>query len=125
MPLFRMHNVRLIFAGHEHLFEHWIERSVDASGAPRRIDFIISGGGGAPIYAYQGEPDLRDYVQANQAEKVQLEHLVAPGQDLGENPYHFVIVQVDGTRISLEVIGVDWGRNFKPYRSRGTSLESR
>jgi 3',5'-cyclic AMP phosphodiesterase CpdA len=26
MPLFREHSVDLVFTGHEHLFEHWIER---------------------------------------------------------------------------------------------------
>jgi hypothetical protein len=33
-----------------------------------------------------------------------------------------VLVKVDGDRISLEVIGVDWGRNFQPYRSNKADL---
>jgi len=28
------------------------------------------GGGGAPLYAYRGEPDLADYLKANEASKV-------------------------------------------------------
>src|SRR5205823_2911193 len=54
MPLFRKHHVRLFFSGHEHLFEHWVERYQDA-GRSFRLDHIVSGGGGAPLYAYQGE----------------------------------------------------------------------
>jgi hypothetical protein len=29
---------------------------------------------------------------------------------------------VDGTRIDVEVVAVDWGRGFAPYRSNGATL---
>jgi len=45
--------------------------------------------------------------------------------DPGANPFHFVIVHVDGDRISLEVVGVDWGRNFAPYRSNGVVMQDK
>jgi hypothetical protein len=51
MPLFHTHHVRAVFSGHEHLFEHWVEHYTDASGT-HRLDLIVSGGGGAPIYTY-------------------------------------------------------------------------
>jgi hypothetical protein len=121
MPLFRRHHVRLLLTGHEHLFEHWVERYVDASG-PHRIDEIVSGGGGAPLYGHVGEPDVRDYLAAGSAEKLSLEHLVRPAEDPGANPFHFVIVHVDGPRIDVEVVAADWGRGFSPYRSRGATL---
>jgi hypothetical protein len=47
---------------------------------------------------------------------------VRPGPDAGDNPYHYVVVQVDGDRLRVEVVGVDWGAGFSPYRSRGTAL---
>src|SRR5687767_7524865 len=47
MPHFRKHNVTLLLTGHEHLFEHWIERHRDASGQWRHIDQVVTGGGGA------------------------------------------------------------------------------
>jgi hypothetical protein len=122
MPLFRRHHVGLLFAGHEHLFEHWIERYRDASGQPRRIDQIVSGGGGAPLYAYSGEPDLRAYATDAGADSVRVEHLVRPGPNAGDNPYHFLVVHVDGARIWAEVVGVDWGRGYQPYRSARTTL---
>ncbi|HJZ67766.1 MAG TPA: hypothetical protein VKF81_06580 [Blastocatellia bacterium] len=42
MPLFRRHRVAVLFAGHEHLFEHWIERYEDAQGK-HRLDQIVTG----------------------------------------------------------------------------------
>lgn len=122
MPLFRKHHVRLFFSGHEHLFEHWVERYQDAGGRTYRLDHVVSGGGGAPLYPYQGEPDLREYVRAAATEKVTLEHLVRPGIEPGQNPYHFTVVHVDGDRIRTEVVGVDFGSSFRPYRSRGAEL---
>lgn len=122
MPLFRRHNVQLLFTGHEHFFEHFVERYRDAAGQPRRIDQIVSGGGGAPLYTYQGEPDLRAYMQASGADSARVSHLVRPGSKAGDNPYHYTIVHVDGARVWLEVIGVDWGAGYAPYQSNRSTL---
>jgi hypothetical protein len=122
MPLFRRHRVRLLATGHEHLFEHFVERYRDSTGTVRRIDQLVSGGGGAPIYAYLGEPDLRAYRAASGRDSVRVEHLVRPGPERGDNPYHFVIVSVDGDRMWLEVESVDWGVGFAPYRSNRAVL---
>ena len=121
MPLFRKHHVSLLLTGHEHLFEHWVERYVDASGR-HRIDQIVSGGGGAPLYGYVGEPDVSAYLRADTAAKITLEHLVKPAMDPGANPFHYVVVHVDGAKLSVEVVAVDWGRGFAPYRSPAASL---
>jgi 3',5'-cyclic AMP phosphodiesterase CpdA len=121
MPLFHQYHVRLLLTGHEHLFEHWVERYNDASGA-HRIDEIVSGGGGAPLYTYRGEPDVRRYVADNAALKVSLDHLARPSSDPGANPFHYVVVHVDGERFNIEVVGVDWGKGFAPYRSSAASL---
>ncbi|MEX2153871.1 MAG: metallophosphoesterase [Gemmatimonadaceae bacterium] len=122
MPLFRKHGVDLLLVGHEHFFEHWVERYRDSTGRTRRMDQIVSGGGGAPLYSYQGEPDLRPYRAASGADSVRIQHLVRPGMELGDNAYHYVVVHVDGPRMWLEVIGVDWGRAFAPYRSNRATL---
>jgi len=123
LPLFNAHHVRVVFSGHEHLFEHWVERYTDASG-PHRMDLIVSGGGGAPIYPYTGEPDLTDYLKANESSKVKLEHLVKPRADRGLNPYHYVLVRVDGDKLHTEVVSVDWGKGFAPHRSNATELQN-
>jgi hypothetical protein len=124
MPLFRTHHVRLLLTGHEHLYEHWVERYSDASGV-HRIDQIVSGGGGAPLYAYTGEPDLRDYLATNAVQRVSVEHLARPSAEPGGNPFHFVVVHVDGDRISLEVVAADWGRGFSPYRSSSVAMPAK
>ena len=122
MPLFRRHHVQLLFAGHEHLYEHWVETYQDADGTPRRIDQIVTGGGGAPLYAHSGEPDLAPYEAQAADANVRVSHLVVPGPKPGDNPYHYVVVHVDGPSVWLEVVGVDWGRDFQPYRSARTTL---
>jgi hypothetical protein len=123
LPLFRRHHAAILFSGHEHLFEHWVERYEDGDGRKYRLDHVVTGGGGAPLYAYRGEPDLREYLKTNSAQKVSLDHIVKPGLDPGGNPYHFLLVQVDGDRIRLEITGVDWGRGFQPYRSNKAELQ--
>jgi len=122
MPMFRKHGVQLLVTGHEHFFEHWVERYRGADGAMRRMDQLVTGGGGAPLYPYRGEPDLRAYLAASGADSARVEHLVKPGPEPGNNPYHFVIVNVDGMRMSLDVQSVDWGTGFAPYRSNRAVL---
>lgn len=124
MPMFRKHHVRMIFAGHDHMFEHWVERYEDETGK-YRLDHVLTGGGGAPLYAYAGDPDTREYIKAGAAEKVTLDRIAKPPYEPGEGAYHYVLVQVDGERISLEVIGVDWGRNYQPYRSNKADLSDK
>lgn len=121
MPLFRKHHVRMLFVGHDHMFEHWVERYEDEAGK-HRIDHVLTGGGGAPLYAYAGDPDTRDYIKAGAAEKVTLDRIAKPPAEPGGGAYHYVLVQVDGEKINLEVIGVDWGRDFQPYRSNKANL---
>lgn len=123
LPLFRKQRVRMLFSGHDHLFEHWVERYEDVAGRKFRLDHVVTGGGGAPLYSYTGKPDLQEYLKANASDKVTLEQIARPGDEPGDGAYHFVLVKVDGERIDLEVIGVDWGKSFRPYRSNRMKLE--
>jgi len=111
-----------VFSGHEHLYEHWVEHYTDNSGT-HRMDFIVSGGGGAPRYGYQREPHLDEYLKANEGLKVQLQHLVKPGPEGALSPYHFVVLHVDGGRINLEVFGVGEGAGFHPYAGNEVGLQ--
>ncbi len=123
MPLFRRHHVRAFFAGHEHFFEHWVERYEDVMGK-HRLDQIVTGGGGAPLYAYSGDPDIRPYIRQYEADKVQLERIAKPPYEPGDGAFHYVHVRVDGEHLSMEVVGVDWGRDYRPYRSNKTDLSN-
>jgi hypothetical protein len=122
LPLFRKHHVDLTIAGHEHLFDHWVEHYVD-QGTRYRMDHVVTGGGGAPTYTYVGEPNLRAYVSANGVQAVRLDHLMKPGGTADANPHHFVTIRVDGDRLSLEVTGIG-PRDYRPYRDRATAVLS-
>lgn len=113
MPLFRTHHVRMIIAGHDHLYDHWVER-YDDNGVAYRIDSLITGGGGAPSYRYTSEPDLQTYLTAGAAQSVRVEHLAKPNPVAADNPHHFVVVQVDGDRLSLAVVAIG-DKPFTPY----------
>jgi calcineurin-like phosphoesterase family protein len=118
LPLFRKHHVDLTITGHDHLFDHWVEHYVDR-GTTYRMDHVVTGGGGAPIYTYAGEPDLRAYVTANAAQAVRLDHPMKPGVTIEANPHHFVTIRVDGDRLSLEVTGIG-PADYTPYNGRAT-----
>jgi hypothetical protein len=113
MPLFRKHHVRLLVTGHDHLYDHWVER-YDNNGASYRMDTLVTGGGGAPLYGYIGEPDLRAYAAASPAEHIRIDHLMRPGDTAVDNPHHFVLVRVDGDRVSVEVISTR-ETGYTPY----------
>jgi hypothetical protein len=103
--LFRRHHVRMTITGHDHLHEHWVERYTDGN-TDHRMDHVVTGGGGAPIYVYRGEPEVGAYLASGAAQRVRLEHLMKPGTDVAENPHHFIVIQVDGDRLWQEVIGI-------------------
>ena len=121
MPLFRKHHVRLLLVGHDHLYEHWVERYRDSTGW-HRLDQIVSGGGGSPLYVFRGEPDVGGYVKNGAADSVRVDHVVRPGRSPSENPYHFTVIHVDGDQLTLEVIGVAGGESFRPYGTPRVSL---
>jgi len=123
LPLFEAHHVSAVLGGHEHLYEHWVEHYTDNTGL-HRMDFIVSGGGGAPLYGYVGEPNLDDYLKANRVAKVQLQHLVKPDPNGALTPHHFVVFNVDGQRVSLEFHSVDGVAGFHPYPGDSVQLQN-
>jgi hypothetical protein len=125
VPLFRRHHVRMAISGHDHLLDHWVERYVETPGGPTfRRDDIVTGGGGAPIYGYDSEPDLSAYLAAGAAQGVRVEHLLKPGPTPADNPHHFIVVQVDGSRLSLEVVAIG-GQPYQPYGRARVELVDR
>jgi len=117
LPLFRRHHVRMTITGHDHLYDHFVER-YDEKGRSLRRDDVVTGGGGAPIYLYKGEPDLQPYMAAA-GESVRVQHLVTPGSTAEENPHHFVVVQVDGDRLTLEIVSIG-PTPLTPFGGRAT-----
>jgi hypothetical protein len=121
LPLFRKHHVRMTLCGHDHLLDHFVER-YDDQGKAYRMDHLVSGGGGAPTYVYRGEPDLELYLKENAAQRVRIEHLIKPGPSIEDNPHHFVIVRVDGEKLSLEVV-TGPAAPYAPYGRRVVELQ--
>ena len=119
MPLFRKHHVRLLITGHDHLLDHFVEHYTDPDGTTYRLDSIVTGGGGAPLYTYDSEPDLITYLTAGAAQKIRVDHIMRPGPTQAENPHHFVVVRVDGTKLSVEIVALG-GQPFAPYGGRST-----
>jgi hypothetical protein len=104
-PLFRAHHVRMTFAGHDHLFDHWVETYVDR-GLKYRRDDIVTGGGGAPLYVHGGAPDLRAYLAGGAEQQVRVERVARPWSNPTDDPHHFLVVHVDGARVAFDVIAV-------------------
>jgi len=121
MPLFREHHVRLLLTGHDHLFDHYVERYDDAQGT-HRIDHVVAGGGGAPIYRYSGESDLARYEQTALPQVVHLTHVVRPGATDAENPHHLVVIEVRRERLRLRVV-TTVAAPFLPYGADSTWLD--
>lgn len=76
--LMRKHKVDLVFAGHDHLYER---------GEVQGVKYVLSGGGGAPLYKPRKRPDR--------------------GTRTLEVGHHFVEFQVDGPSIKLVARRVD------------------
>ena len=52
---------------------------------------------------------------------MKVEHLTKPGMLPEENPHHFVVIQVDGDKLSLEVVGTG-PAPFTPYPGGASKL---
>ena len=78
MPLFRKHHVRLLVTGHDHLYDHFVER-YDDKGVTYRMDTSSPAAAARRATGYIGEPDLRAYIAASPAENIRVEHLMRPG----------------------------------------------
>jgi hypothetical protein len=121
LPLFRTHHVRMTISGHDHLHDHYVEHYEDETGT-HRMDHLITGGGGAPIYTYRGEPDTELYMANTRVVRVQ--HLARPGPAAADNPHHFMIIDVDGDRLWAQAVGTG-PTPFRPYGTPRIELTDR
>src|SRR5262249_8828952 len=120
MPLFRKHHVRLLVTGHDHLFDHFVERYSDG-GKTYRLDCLVTGGGGAPKYGYVGEPDARADLGAGGRRDVSVGHPPMPAI-APQNQHLVVVMQVDGEKLALEVAGRG-APESKPYGGSHSKID--
>ena len=81
-PLFERYRVDLVFAGHDHVYEH-LERG--------GVRYVITGGGGAPLYFRHPNPRAED----------------AAASVAFDATHHFVRVQVAGDFVEVAAVRID------------------
>jgi acid phosphatase type 7 len=78
LPLFEKYNVQAVFGGHDHNYQHHVKNG---------IHYIVTGGGGAPLYPVDGPiPGITKKVESTE---------------------HYVNVKVNGKKARLEAIALD------------------
>ena len=90
IPIFKTHpKVRAVLSGHNHFYQRLFKED---------INYLVIGGAGAPL----GKPDPNAHTEVKkQAEQ-----------------YHFAIFDVDGTKVTLSIMGYDENRKvFAPIES--------
>jgi acid phosphatase type 7 len=75
-PLFESRKVDVILAGHDHAYQRFVKR--------RGMEFVVTGGGGAPLDAVRDVPELKAF----------------------RSCFHFVRGRADATSLTLEAVEV-------------------
>ena len=116
IDLFFEENVRLLMAGHEHLYQHntitrindkrtstVTEAEADRYG-PRVIHMLITSGGGAPIRSLPGAEEIQERLDSFRSEGIVVENVA------NHFVHHYSIVEVDEVdrkRLVISTVGVD------------------
>lgn len=78
VPLFEMYHVDLVLGGHDHLYER---------SAKDGVTYLVTGGGGAPLYKINSAPN--------------------PYQQVAISTHHYVALDIDAQAIALSAIDRD------------------
>ena len=87
LPTFATSKVRIVFSGHDHLYEH----GISGNG----LHYVVTGGGGAPLY--DSTPDLLNQM---------FPHEVL----MAESVHNFQVVEVAGDWVKMSTWDVDNGK---------------
>ncbi|OGG46287.1 MAG: hypothetical protein A3F84_08060 [Candidatus Handelsmanbacteria bacterium RIFCSPLOWO2_12_FULL_64_10] len=88
VPLFERYGVDVAFSGHDHTYERsWPWRG-DRRDDRNGVVYVVTGGGGAPLYDVKWSPWTAFARRVN----------------------HFTLVSVEGERLTIEAVDVDGGR---------------
>jgi hypothetical protein len=100
-PLFERYDVTAVFSGHDHVYSR---------GEVNGVRYIVSGGGGAPLYPRHRRPSPIDVAAIDRFERVNHFLRVHVMGDLVE----LTAMRVDGTPIET----ITWGEAPKPEAER-------
>lgn len=89
-PIFKKYGVNATFSGHNHCYEHFLKDG---------IHYIVSGGGGAPLYNIETNVSAED----------------KPFYVSGKKMHEFVQLDIDKTQIKVTVKDVDDGSVFEQF----------
>ncbi len=79
MPLFKTHGVTMVISGHDHYYEHGLSNN--------GIPYVITGGGGAPLYAIAKPSPL-------------FPHKVIYNKVI----YHYLVMEIDGKYVHVRAM---------------------
>jgi hypothetical protein len=118
VPILAAGGVTLLFAGHDHLYERGagLVRGGGAAGAaPRRFPYVVTGGGGAPLYNPTCEVVSPGAAGAAGSGVAPASGLPAcpPSVEIVRKAYHYIVVDVDA----------DGGVRVCPRAPDGTAIE--
>jgi hypothetical protein len=103
VPILAAGGVTLLFAGHDHLYERGAGPVRGGGAAPRRLPYVVTGGGGAPLYNPTCEvvsPASAGTAGSGAAPASGLPPC-SPSVEIVRKAYHYIVVDVDahGVRV--------------------------
>ena len=115
IDLFFRENVKLVMAGHEHLYQHntitRLDKAREAGGAagaerggPAMIHMLITSGGGAPIRSLPGKDEIQKRLDSFREEGIVVENVA------NYFVHHYSIVEIEEAepkRLVITTVGVD------------------
>jgi hypothetical protein len=84
-PIFEQYGVQLVLNGHDHTYERTLPMKVSTDPSAQPVTYVVSGGGGAPLYAVAGGSFTA----------------------FARSAHHYVRTEVSDCRLTLQPIGLD------------------
>ena len=98
LKLFERHGVKIVFTGHEHLYEHNVFKC--GTGEDDVIHIIVSGGGGVPLRDKTDDKKKTEYLQNYR--KAGLNVLSIKQEKI----FHYCLVEITAARVKIKVFEV-------------------
>jgi hypothetical protein len=102
LELLRLNNVQLVFAGHEHIYQHNVLHFVEDDERPSQdLHLVVSSGGGVPLRYLPDEQTMARQQQYFQEHDYDVENVMM------KRVFHYCEVAVTATTLSIQTYEVD------------------
>lgn len=99
--MFQEQRVRIVFSGHEHIYEHNVLRyKLDGNLPDGEIHFIVSGGAGVPLRDATRRRKMEGFMQNYRDQGFDARSVQQ------EKVYHYCLVNINPDEVKIEVIEV-------------------